>query len=573
MEPGRPLVSLRLKTETVEDLVAQVARGDLRIPRLRHTRWTAEDDVALFDSLYRGFPVGSILLRRGPAEAARIQVGPLSIDAPEKEDALWVVDGQQRLTALAAGLVDFDAASRTFLSPPQDGWISSTWVPVTQLLDVSAFHKWIGQWPQAGDPDLRAAVSEAGHLIREYRIPLYIVETEDERALKEIFHRMNHQGRSLRWEDIRNGLLEPSRKPLTLQEMAEDLRALGMGAPARDQLLSCLAAVKGLDDSPAEELAGTAELLPAIRRALSFLKLHAEIPHLRLLPRSMPLTVLARFFALYREPKARSLTLLTRWTWRLLLTADFSDQKMLLRRSVTAIQAGDEERCVQELLSLVSKKSRTYVLPRRFEALSADSRLALLGLASLRPLDLKGGAPIDVPAHVEQQAADAFRRIFPDGQMLGASPANRILLAGSGTARRELIALSRLHGRESSVLLSHAISPCAADALLGGDAQTFLQERRDTVEEAVNHLGERLAAWSRNDRPSIRYLLELPEIEDEPDEANGETSEEDQEPPGALVDHNLPRLSLASSQLRLFVVREGGKLPSPDQGTCGDRKE
>src|SRR5215210_218693 len=446
MKPGRSQVSLRLEaeTETVEDLVALVARGGVRVPVFqRELKWKEEDVVALFDSIYRGYPIGSILLRKGRAEAARIQVGPLSIDAPEMEAALWVVDGQQRLTALVAGLVYFDAASRTFFSPPQDGEISSTWVPVAQLLDASALHKWIDQWPHAGDPGLRSAVFEAGSLVREYRIPLYTVETEDEGQLREIFHRINF-GKSLQWKDVRDGLFgQPGRHPSTLEEMAEDLRKLGMGTPERDQMISCLMAFQGLDVARAQVLAGVPlDLLPAVRRTLSFLKLHAEIPHLRLLPRSIPLTVLTRFFAVYREPKERSLILLTRWTWRLLLSAGSQDQRTLLRHSLTRIQEGDEERCVQMLLSLVPKKRWPYVLPLRSEARAADSRIALLGMVSLRPLDRKDGTPIDLSALVEQHGIAAFRRIFSDGEAPGAGPANRMLLAGSGAARKELIAMS-----------------------------------------------------------------------------------------------------------------------------------
>lgn len=90
MKPG-PQASLRLAAETqaVEDLVALVARGGVRVPAFqRGLKWKEKDVVALFDSIYRGYPVGSILLRKGKAEANRIQVGSLAIDAPETEAAL-----------------------------------------------------------------------------------------------------------------------------------------------------------------------------------------------------------------------------------------------------------------------------------------------------------------------------------------------------------------------------------------------------------------------------------------------------------------------------------------------------
>ncbi len=348
-------MSLRLEaeTETVEDLVALVMRGSVRVPIFqRGLKWAGEDVVALFDSLYRGYPVGSILLRKGPAEAAHIRVGPLSIDAPETESALWVVDGQQRLTALAVGLsrpstpddpwvVYFDAASQTFFSPRADGDVPSTAVPVAQLLDASALSEWVFQWPHAGDPALRAAVFQAGSRLRQYRIPLYVVETDDEEKLREIFYRINNFGKTLEWNDVHDALFgRRGEQPSTLPELAGELQALGMGRPDEESLLSCLVAFKGLDVTrniaehyrkDSKVLAGAVqEALPAIRRVLSFLKLHAEIPHLRLLPRSIPLVVLTRFFALHPEPEARTLTLLVRWTWRLLLSPE-SDARTLLR--------------------------------------------------------------------------------------------------------------------------------------------------------------------------------------------------------------------------------------------------
>jgi hypothetical protein len=69
-------------TETVEDLVGQVRRGFVRVPRFqRALKWLAEDVVQLFDSIYRGYPIGSLLFRRAPAEAGQVKIGPLTIDA------------------------------------------------------------------------------------------------------------------------------------------------------------------------------------------------------------------------------------------------------------------------------------------------------------------------------------------------------------------------------------------------------------------------------------------------------------------------------------------------------------
>src|SRR5690349_20263159 len=92
--------NLRLEadTETVDELVAEVRGGLVRVPSFqRPLRWESENVLHLFDSIYRGYPIGSFLLRKGPADAGQVAYGPLTIDAPETQSALWVVDGQQRL--------------------------------------------------------------------------------------------------------------------------------------------------------------------------------------------------------------------------------------------------------------------------------------------------------------------------------------------------------------------------------------------------------------------------------------------------------------------------------------------
>lgn len=79
--------------------------GRIRIPHFQRSYvWDASDAERLFDSILRGYPIGNLLMWRKPAPAADITVGELQISAPEQSDALWVVDGQQRLTTLIGAL-------------------------------------------------------------------------------------------------------------------------------------------------------------------------------------------------------------------------------------------------------------------------------------------------------------------------------------------------------------------------------------------------------------------------------------------------------------------------------------
>ena len=101
----RLAVQPEASTETVENLVRSVLGGKMRVPSFqRGLKWKAKDVRDLFDSIYVGYPIGALLLQKAPAEAGKVKLGPLQIQAPETQSALWVVDGQQRLVSLAAAL-------------------------------------------------------------------------------------------------------------------------------------------------------------------------------------------------------------------------------------------------------------------------------------------------------------------------------------------------------------------------------------------------------------------------------------------------------------------------------------
>ncbi|MBK9034697.1 MAG: DUF262 domain-containing protein [Myxococcales bacterium] len=531
------------RAESVEDLVAMVLRGEVRIPVFqRPLNWDVADVVALFDSIYRGYPIGSLLLRRAAAAAGPFQLGPLQLFGEETTHALWVVDGQQRLTSLAAGLgrqdapsskpvstdpyaIFFDPATEVFSGPRADGQIPSTWVPVPRLLSASDLSEWVfTAWAHGKDAELRAIVFEAGKRLRDYKVPIYIIETPDEQVARLIFDRVNTSGKQLEREDVFNALFgHTAGVPSTLQELAQDLERLGMGSPDEEsQVLPSLVALRGFDvtrrfselahEHPDAFAGITVEAAPILRTVLGFLRTHAEIPHLRLLPYSAPIVVLTRFFAKHREPSPRTETLLVRWTWRTFL-APTLDDRTLRRRGVAAID-DDEEGSAQALLALVDSVQRAgFGMPDRFDARAAATRLVFLGLAAQQPrlAPAADGATtmLDVAGAVRDFDRDAFRQIFPGSGGALSSPANRLLLPGPGSARAALVGLLEADGDALPFFHSHLIDGDAARALVDGDAERFVALRKAVIEKAVDTHADRLAEWGRSDRPSIEYLLRL----------------------------------------------------------------
>ncbi|MDE0144310.1 MAG: DUF262 domain-containing protein [Nitrospira sp.] len=88
---------------TVEELVCMIERGELRLPEMqRRYVWRSTRVRDLLDSLYRGYPSGAILLWETDEKEVPLQdMAVKQSDNPYASTRL-LLDGQQRLTSLAA---------------------------------------------------------------------------------------------------------------------------------------------------------------------------------------------------------------------------------------------------------------------------------------------------------------------------------------------------------------------------------------------------------------------------------------------------------------------------------------
>jgi hypothetical protein len=217
-------------------IASEVLRGEIRVPRFQRpgteTTWSAERRGDLLDSLYRGFPVGTILLwsTRKPIKTVDAVGGFTIPRASSQEGQRLLLDGHQRLSTLVqilgAGLIhdmqlhgierapqDAENASRgevwVFeLRPPnedtrsrdrfillkQDQEPSPTQLPLSTALDRKALNRWIRE----REPPLTdAEVTEADALrdrLREYSIPVAVLVADSLQDATESFKRINSSG-------------------------------------------------------------------------------------------------------------------------------------------------------------------------------------------------------------------------------------------------------------------------------------------------------------------------------------------------------------------------------------------
>lgn len=516
----------------VEDLLAEMRRGRMRIPSFqRGIKWGRADASKLLDSLWRGYPIGTLLFWETGAEAGKVTFGTVRMDGPARSDALWVVDGQQRLMSLVRVLLAptpdkddfalyFDLDNGEFVAPPADAAADpSRYLPMTEVLESERLMQWAFQYA-ADRPERRERAFAVGKRIREYEIPAYLVRTEHEQTLREIFGRTNSSGHPLKASQVFDALhgARGQSRPASLGQIISELASMGFGAIEEELLYRLLRVLQGRDvterkdEGPLRLEEGEAErayreTAEAARRVIQFLMTEVGIPRYDLLPYKQPFVLLGKFFHLYPEPSSRSRQLLERWVWRGALTGAHRGDTVSTRRSLDRIFEADESVAVQSLLELVS--GRPEVLPdvgNSFNFRHADSKLLALALLDLKPRRLDDGGLVDVAYDVTEEGGE-FSMPF----IIGAagpkdaalkSTANRLIHPSGPGLRRKLTDASA-----RDVLSSHGISEAAAQALRDGDNARFLRLRTVTLQTHCEEFFARHARWGESDRPPLSALL------------------------------------------------------------------
>ncbi len=524
----------------IEELLAEVRLGRVRIPPFqRRLRWVREDAVKLIDSLYRGYPVGTLLFWETTSSPGEIHFGSVTVDSGARTDALWVVDGQQRIVSLVRMLLasapdtdefalyfDLDSAQGEFVPPPTQNKRQedpSRWLPLTEVLDSEHLFQWLlEKAPSSKERRERAVL--LGKRVREYDIPAYVVRTDSEEILREIFGRINSSGKRLEASEVFDALhgAHAHSKPATIPEIVTDLTALGFGRVEEKILYRLLRVLQGKDVAEREEEGPlrlskeTADLAyrhTAATAALviQFLKHDAQIPHYELLPYKQPLVTLGKFFQHYPSPTPRSRDLLVRWVWRGALNGAHRGDTVSTRNTLERIVANNEDQSVQMMLETVSKSPETPLdAAAKFNFRFASSKLLTLALLDLGPRDLESGASLDLEP---LNAATGPSMFLPQLITTHGNHGGLILTVANRLAhpRRTGIRRSLLNVTDPAILASHGITAEAIDALCKVDTTAFLSLRLDHLRPHFRQFFDRHARWDEPDRPSLSSLFVVDE--------------------------------------------------------------
>lgn len=530
------ITQVRVESVTPVRLAELVTSGRVRLPSFQRSyRWRPSDVEALFDSLQRSYPIGNLLLWQRPAAADRISLGPLVLDVPARADALWVVDGQQRIVSLVGALLapedvtdprfsvyahlpdlEFRATLR-----PLDG----PWLPVRHASSTQRSLAWQRQNNDLlGDAEYDAVDAVVGAL-RDYAVPAYIVEADDERAVRQVFDRMNNFGRRLRKEEVFDALhgMQETAEPGDLTALGTSVAASGFGEVAPRELLRSLLALRGADvfrdvhDEFADDddrRAAFARTEQVLLEVVALLRGDLRIPHSRALPYHAVLPMLAAFVDRFGRPVGRTATLLRRWVWRgAALGANPGGNVPLVRRVLRGVvdASGPEQAALTLLDALPSATGRWRPDLTQVQLNRALARLNVLGLLSLEPreiepaiFDLPGASTVLAVGDVLDARPPRMARIVPVEVVHPLASSLPALLLHPPLGRDPVGALL---DTDATTRTSHGIDEVATTALQQGRWDDFLNRRAGTLTAAITALVDRQAEWGARDHFVAAHMI------------------------------------------------------------------
>ncbi|WP_437993501.1 GmrSD restriction endonuclease domain-containing protein [Sorangium sp. So ce145] len=511
-EPPPPI--LRSEVALLDELLGEISTGKVRIPRFeRPFVWRPEDMLALFDSIRRGYPIGSLLLwDTSEAVQSLDHFGPLALAQPGTSPVTYVLDGQQRLSTLFGALrlpadfprdaqlhnwrwwIFYDLHTQEFVHVPNKEPAAHLF-PIRAMLRTMDFLRMSRAIASklACDPDPLLAKAEAvAQQFKTYQLAVTRIKGGTLEQAIDIFSRLNTMGQSMTPDQMLTALTYREGEGAfnladRIDRVQEHLAGYHFEGMARSAVLQAIAAAATVDvrssdwrqlrDAlPAAVNAAEAGLL----RAARFLLEEVGVPGDKLLPYANQMVLLGEFFHLKAEPDAGEKALLRRWFWATSFSGWFAGANTT---QINDALDGMRQLARGEIATLpadwFSGPTRPY--PLRFDLRSARVRTLLLTtlFCRLSPLDTTG-APLDVRRLLWEQEKSylAFRHVFPAGSgALASNPANRVLLpiVPGKAARTQLLAIP--DDVRERVLASHGIPLEAFEALKRNDRSGFIEAR------------------------------------------------------------------------------------------------
>ncbi len=334
--------------ERILQLANRVLTGDIVLPEFqRPFVWKRKQVLELMDSIYRNYPIGSLLVWESSQQLiSKRTIADLKVaERSENYPVNYLLDGQQRLSAICGAVywapgpptsvwnVAFDLRTGKFFHSDQTDNFAAHQVPLRRLSKAPEFYKYLAP---IEDPDLKARADLLFTRFLEYQVPLVTLGDMSIDDVAPIFERINSTGTRLTIYDLMRAAtwstdfdlgttvdgIKENLEPKKFQSLDNKtfLRTLGAAAGG-DFSAASIEALRELDKDQLQ--AAATAMKAASLRAADFLATEIGAPRAESLPYANQFAVLCEVFRLLPTPDDARLEKIKRWFWLTTLSGYF----------------------------------------------------------------------------------------------------------------------------------------------------------------------------------------------------------------------------------------------------------
>ena len=423
----------------LSSLLSDVARGNIKIPVFqREYVWSDEQIMSLLDSIYSGYPVGS-LLQWSTKEKLNHErdVGGFKLPTtPEDYPVNYVLDGQQRLTTLYGVFnsdtetADPELAARFDVSfiPSTGEFIHSSLatgnaINLRNILDTTKLLPELTRFNQ----EESKAIAELTERFKDYEFPVVTIKDRTNQEVCRVFQRINSSGTSLSTLELLAAWTWSEQFDLRneIEQLLDTLADKGYEQIEESLLMRCLATItlnridsdELVDVPPDQLISGMSELKQAMFCCTDFLEKQLHIKNFVFIPFPIMLVPLITFFSKTLKPNAQQVISLKKWFWHCAFTQRY---KAGTNKQVLADIEKMENLSKGELpFDNLDDKIESDLFKKSWRINTTAAKTTICLLAQLQPKSFLNGQNIELGTTLASYNSREFHHIYPKSYLLG----------------------------------------------------------------------------------------------------------------------------------------------------------